>query len=193
MKTKFLMFNSRVLVLMFVLLCVYVENLRADEDCSITYGSSLTHNTTAGSDEIGDYFTATWTKSPGPNDPVYWNSKSTYGVKMYATKSSTNGNTLTISTDEDGIFITGITITGQSAQGTTALYWNGTANNTGTSKTFDEEDEIQSVTINLKETGGSKNGQYIVKTIAITYVETTTTTCTANPSVAVASLNGSII
>jgi hypothetical protein len=99
---------------------------------------------------------------------------------MYAPKNSTNGNTLTISTSTSRVYITGITITGQNAQGTTALYWQGTTSNIGTSKTFDADDEIQSVAIRLKETGNSKAGQYIVKEISVDYTILTSVTLDKN-------------
>lgn len=170
-----------VLVLFLMLFSFGVVNAwGTDLNSSLTYTNSLTHNSAASSDAIGTYFTATWEQTSAQTAPVYWNSGSDYGVKMYVQKNATTGNTLTISTSTPRVYITGITITGKNAKGSPALYWQGSTSNTGTSKTFDADDKIQSVAIRLKETGNSNPGQYIVKTISIDYVVVTNVTLDKN-------------
>ena len=153
-----------------------VSNAWGASPAELTWTSDITHNESAnGESDDFDVFTASYAKSTGPNDPVYWNKSSTYGIKLYATKNTSKGNSITISTNQANIYITKIEVTGSTAQGTCSLYWDSSTSTTGTSKTYTEASKTQSSTFALKETGNSKNGQYIVTKIKVTYVSATAT------------------
>ena len=181
MKTRFtnsgVMRNLFKLITLTTFLTLTIPTAWGASPAELTWTSDITHNVSAnGMSDDFDVFTASYAKSTGPNDPVYWNKSSTYGIKLYATKNTSNGNSITISTSQANIYITKIEVTGSTAQGTCSLYWDSSTSTTGTSKTYTEASKTQSSTFALKETGGSKNGQYIVTKIKVTY--TVTSSCT---------------
>ena len=131
-----------------------------------------TSNTSVNNDSktFGTYFTLTWTKEDSPTNPTYLNNSDGNGVKLYVTKSSTKGGKITITTSTAGVYITNVSISGKKTQGTVAFYWDGNTSTTGYSKSYTEASHTQSVNARLKETGGSKNGQYHITSITVSYV-----------------------
>lgn len=162
-------FAKRVVIAMVLLCGLGVGIVWGGSPASLTWTSDVTHNSAASSDAF-DVFTATYTQVSTETAPVYWNKDSKYGIKIYAKKNSTTGNRVTISTSAANTYITNVAVTGSTAQGTCALYWDGSSSTTGASKSYTEASKTQSSNFRLKETGNKNAGQYIITAITVTYV-----------------------
>ena len=164
----------KLLLLPLVLFSIGVGNVWAVDATALlsTLYDGWTTNTSVNNDSktFGTYFTLTWTKEDSPTNPTYLNNSDGNGVKLYATKSSTKGGKITITTSTAGVYITNVSISGKKTQGTVAFYWDGNTSTTGYSKSYTEASHTQSVNARLKETGGSKNGQYHITSITVSYV-----------------------
>ena len=119
---------------------------------------------------IGTNFKVTCAKNEASNEPTYYTSGT--AVRCYATKSTNNGNTITVATTTDNIYISKVTFNGtHSKKGTTSFIYSGTPTTSdATSVTYDVADKVQSATATLCETGGSGNGQFYFTSVTVEYV-----------------------
>ena len=131
------------------------------------YSSGTTCKTSYSSGFTVSPFTITFAKGSASTDPTFYNVSSARTIRCYSAKSGT-GNTFTIYTTASNTYITGVTMSGSNKQGTTSWNFNqGTVSSPST--TIPASSKIQSVTATLRETGGSKAGQYNLTGITITY------------------------
>ncbi len=119
---------------------------------------------------IGTNFKVTCAKNEASNEPTYYTSGT--AVRCYATKSTNNGNTITVATTTDNIYISKVTFNGtHSKKGTTSFIYSGTPTaSDATSVTYDVADKVQSATATLCETSGSANGQFYFTSVTVEYV-----------------------
>ena len=119
---------------------------------------------------VGTNFTVTCAKNGANTEPAYYTSG--YAVRCYATKSTDNGNTITVATTNENIYISKVTFNGtHSKKGTTSFIYSGTPTaSDATSVTYDVADKVQSATATLCETSGSANGQFYFTSVTVEYV-----------------------
>ena len=163
---------------MFVALTVSAEVWAEEGEATITFsnaGLSNQQSVNGTSFALGDYFTVTYAKNGSSTNPTYYTSGT--AIRCYVTKSTSNGNTITINQTENGkgvnAYITSVTYSGKNNQGTTSFVYSGTPTNSSNySVAYSDASKVTSVVATLKETGGSKNGQFYSTGITITYTYT---------------------
>lgn len=147
------------------------------DDVTITWSTQGLSNgdVITGTDfAAGSYFTVTCTKGSAGTGPTYYDSGT--GVRLYAAKSGT-GNVVTVTRTSAGAavsaFITGIEFNGSNRQGTTSFTYSGSPSaSTSNTVTYLAASEVTSASGTLRETGGSKAGQYTFTNIKIYYTYT---------------------
>ena len=119
---------------------------------------------------IGTNFKVTCAKNGAGTAPTYYTTGT--AVRCYATKLTNNGNTITVATEAENIYISKVTFNGtHSKKGTTSFIYSGSPTiSDATSVTYDVADKVQSATATLCETGGSANGQFYFTSVTVEYV-----------------------
>ena len=168
----------RLLLVMFLALIVTTNAWAEEGEATITFsnaGLSNQQSVNGTSFALGDYFTVTYAKNGSSTNPTYYTSGT--AIRCYVTKSTSNGNTITINQTENGkgvnAYITSVTYSGKNNQGTTSFVYSGIPTNSSNySVAYSDASKVTSVVATLKETGGSKNGQFYSTGITITYTYT---------------------
>ena len=148
--------------------------------------------------DVGDYFTVTCTKNNASTLPAYYTSGT--AVRCYVTKSTNNGNIITIARKSgapSNVYITKVTYTGEhSKKGTTSFSYSGSPSESdATSATYNASDEVTTASATLCETGGSANGQFYFTSVTVDYViagSSTPTISANNVNIAYNATSGSI-
>ena len=172
------MASLRLLLVMFLTLTVSANAWAEEGEATITFsnaGLSNQQSVNGTSFALGDYFTVTYAKNGSSTNPTYYTSGT--AIRCYVTKSTSNGNTITINQTENGkdvnAYITSVTYSGTNKQGTTSFAYSGTPTSSSNySVAYSDASKVTSVVATLKETGGSKNGQFYSTGITITYTYT---------------------
>lgn len=149
----------------------------ADDDVTLTWSAQGLSNgdvITGTSFSAGSYFTVTCTQGSAGTGPTYYDSGT--GVRLYSAKSGT-GNVVTVSRTSAGdavsAYITGIEFNGSNKQGTTSFTYSGSPSaSTSNTVTYLASSTVTSASGTLRETGGSKAGQYTFTNIKIYYTYT---------------------
>ena len=168
----------RLLLVMFLTLTVTTNAWAEEGEATITFSNAGLSNQQSVNGTIfalGDYFTVTYAKNGSSTNPTYYTSGT--AIRCYVTKSTSNGNTITINQTAKGkdvnAYITSVTYSGTNKQGTTSFAYSGTPTSSSNySVTYSDASKVTSVVATLKETGGSKNGQFYSTGITITYTYT---------------------
>ena len=168
----------RLLLIMFLTLTVTTNAWAEEGEATITFsnaGLSNQQSVSGTSFALGDYFTVTYAKNGSSTNPTYYTSGT--AIRCYVTKSTSNGNTITINQTAKGkdvnAYITSVTYSGTNKQGTTSFTYSGTPTSSSNySVTYSDASKVTSVVATLKETGGSKNGQFYSTGITIRYTYT---------------------
>ena len=126
--------------------------------------------------DLGAYFTVTVTKNGAGTAPTYYNTGT--AVRCYVTKSTSNGNIITVSRtsagDDVSAYITKVYYNGtHSKKGTTAFTYSGSPSSSdANTATYLESAQVTTASATLKETGGSANGQFYLTGVKVEYVYT---------------------
>ena len=126
--------------------------------------------------DLGSYFTVTVTKNSASTAPTYYTSGT--AVRCYVTKSTSNGNIITVSRSSAGdavsAYITKVYYNGtHSKKGTTSFTYSGSPSSSDTTTaSYLESSQVTTASATLKETGGSSNGQFYLTGVKVEYVYT---------------------
>ena len=154
-----------------------------DGNDSLTYSSLELDNGTVVNGtayELGDYFEVTITKNSASTAPTYYTSGT--AVRCYVTKSTSNGNVITVARNSAGAsasaYITRVVYSGtHSKSGTTSFTYSGSPSSSdATSATYSAASQVTTASATLKETGGSKNGQFYCTGVTVYYTYTAPST-----------------
>ena len=145
-------------------------------DATLTWsGQGLSNQTSVDgvAYNLGDYFTVTCAKNGAATAPTYYTTGT--AVRCYATKSTNNGNIITVAKKNsvtDDVFITKVEYNGtHSKKGTTSFTYSGNpSSTTATSASYNSSDEVTTASATLCETGGSANGQFYFTDVKVEYV-----------------------
>jgi hypothetical protein len=137
---------------------------------------------------IDSNFSVTCARNEASTNPTYYDIGT--AVRCYVTKNTSNGNTITVATATDGVYITKVTFNGShNKKGTTEFTYSPAGSSSdATSVSYAEASKVQSATATLCETGGNSNGQFYFTDITVEYVTGGVVTPTvATPVIAPAS------
>lgn len=175
--TQHIMTTLKRFLTLFLVVFLAVNVWGADDDVTLTWSTQGLSNgdVITGTDfAAGSYFTVTCTKGSAGTGPTYYDSGT--GVRLYSNKSGT-GNIVTVTRTSAGetvsAYITGIEFNGSNKQGTTSFTYSGSPSaSTSNTVTYLAASKVTTASGTLRETGGSKAGQYTFTNIKIYYTYT---------------------